>query len=238
MRVELSSDLFPEPPSSVQLYAIAELALAERHRLLIQNDQDPRFVAWLDNLSTQDRDEWDLILLEAITSEAREPADRCICVVREGSPDWEAPRPTVPLSEALVFLRSPLLAFLEDWRSDRAFLLAVAQPAQRTYLEKMESRGAIQFSNGGGISNMPGQIRAAAETPGGRWRLWAMYDSDALFPNEPSADSRRLHQACSEANIPHHQLHRRAIENYLTPEQIEKWANIAGNGRPDRKSVV
>jgi hypothetical protein len=224
MRVELAGDLFPKPPSTVQLDALASVALQGRHRIIVADDQDADFRQWFDELPPDHRDEWSLILADAYETEAIEPARRSIGVKASGETNWESNPPELPLNEAVEFLQLPFMAMLEDWSSDRRFLSAVASPEQRSYLEKMEQKGALQFDNGGGISNMPKRIKVLADIPGTTLRLWVLFDGDGLVPGAPSADSERMRNRCVESCVPHHQLTRRNIENYITEPALKAWA--------------
>ncbi len=55
-------------------------------------------------------------------------------------------------------------------------------------------------------------------------RVWVLFDSDAQQPGQPSRDSEALRNTCTEAALPHHQLQRRSIENYLPPRALYEWA--------------
>ncbi len=213
---------------------MAALALYGKHRIIVSDDSDPKFRAWLSELTEQHRDEWNLILTDGYVSEAHEPAERAVFVVPDGDADWSAYPPKLPLTDAAGFLQLPFLALLENWSSDKGFLLSVATNEQRDFLNKMVARGALQFENGGGISNMPKRVQSLTQTVGTNLRMWAMFDGDALRPGAPSADSERLRVACESGGVPHHQLSRRCIENYLPQPVITSWANRSVKSRPDR----
>lgn len=51
-----------------------------------------------------------------------------------------------------------------------------------------------------------------------------MFDSDAREPGSPSPQASEICSLCSEIDLPHHMLRRRAIENYLPLEALEWWA--------------
>ena len=231
MLIELSTDLFPSPPSTIELNALAHLALTGRHRLIISDDRDPAFLKWLGSLSDDHQMEWRLILTEGYELESREPARRELKVTANGPADWSISPPTLSLSNAVVYLQLPFIAMLEDWSSDRAFLLAVSTPEQSSYLLKMEERNALQFANGGGITNMPKQIISHVSNPGGAYRLWSLFDGDGMQPAMPSRDSERMRQTCEKAGVPHKQLSRRSIENYLPEVILGRWAQLSRNER-------
>lgn len=58
-----------------------------------------------------------------------------------------------------------------------------------------------------------------------RLRTWLMFDSDALVEGDPSQKSKQLQTDCEEQSLPHHQLQRRSIENYLPPEALWWWTS-------------
>lgn len=234
MRVRLSHDLFPDPPSSVHLHAIAALALDGRHRLWVEDDTSPEFATWFNGLSQQQQDEWQLIIDEGYGLEAREPALRDVVITRANAADWQATPPRLPLADALTYLAAPFRALLEDWSSDHGFLMAVALPEERRLLESLTAKGALVFENGGGITNMPRKVAAIAGTPGGALRLWVMFDGDAMQPNVWSADAARLFSVCEEHQVPRKRLTRRCIENYLPLETLHEWADRPGAGRTEK----
>jgi hypothetical protein len=121
---------------------------------------------------------------------------------------------------------------VEDRVSDRHFLLKMATDDQRDALLASEANGSLVFFHGGGISSMPREIDGwLAEGPHGTLRKWVLFDSDALRPREPSEQSQVLRSKCLEANVSHHQLRRRNIENYIPPSALSYWAFSLGDKR-------
>jgi hypothetical protein len=133
--------------------------------------------------------------------------------------------PRATLADSIRFLQRTFSALLEDLVSDRKFLLKMATGEQRSALLELEKRGLLTFVHGGGISSMPRFIDTwLAEGCHGHLRRWALFDSDALRPSEPSDQSEALRRKCVAANVPHHQLTRRNIENYVPSFALHHWA--------------
>ena len=54
-----------------------------------------------------------------------------------------------------------------------------------------------------------------------------MFDRDTQPSGEPSDSSKNLREKCEARLMPHHQLKRRSIENYLPAQALHKWVNHA-----------
>ncbi len=107
-------------------------------------------------------------------------------------------------------------------QTDRAFLLSMAEPEQRELFADYEREGFLKFEHGGGLDKMLGKIdKENDETSLGR--LWVLFDSDRLRPDEPSHTARKLDKRCGD-KIPHHMLERRSMENYLPLSALAAWA--------------
>lgn len=236
MRVEIDVELFDNLRSALDLQAIAWVAFQGRHRLLLSDDKDQRFLAWLNGLDIQHQEEWQLLMSEAFSLESREPAERAVVVTVLAQSDWTIVPPRLTLTDAAAFLQRPFIALLEDSSSDRGFLRAVASSAERAFFDRMEEIGGLTYENGGGITSMT--RRVGSLTPEARARMWALFDSDALQPGQPSGQSQNTAQACNLANIPFHQLSRRSIENYLPLSVLKLHAEASGNARAERLKRV
>lgn len=234
MRVELSLDLFPNPPSFARLGSIANLALDGRHRLWVADEQSQAFLDWFGALPLSQQEEWRLILDEGYRLEALEPAVRELVVTRGGAAEWKTSPPKLSLDEAANYLNAPFVVLLEDWRSDRDFLLAVASAELRKYILDMVRIGAVAFENGGGITNMLGRAEALGAAPSDATRLWIMFDGDGMRPDKCGSDAEKLHDICEKHSIPKHRLIRRSIESYLPPPALGDWADNPRSGRRER----
>jgi hypothetical protein len=69
-------------------------------------------------------------------------------------------------------------------------------------------------------------IEEIANIPEKCKRSFALFDSDALKPNEPSQQSNEVVTAACKQTIPYHQLKRRAIENYLPFQALSTWMGM------------
>lgn len=238
MRVELALNLFPNPTSDLQLHEICSLALDGRHRLIIENDRDPAFAAWLGSASDPLRDQWLQTISLSYLFEAHEPARRKVRISARSTSDWTGNVPDLSLNDARNLLRLPFRAILEDWRSDKAFLVAVASPEMAKALAELEKSGGLVFENGGGITNQTQRLAAlAARGPEELSRLWAIFDSDALSPGRPSDQSEAARRVCSDNGIPHHRLGRRSIESYVPRESLRGWVFSSPKGISGRRRV-
>lgn len=217
----------------ITLLSIANYALLERHRLIVVDEEHADYLGWLAELPANAREEWTFVSQRGYEREALEPARYRICVEDRLVSDWAAPVPVLSIKDANQLLGLPFHVVLEDAVSDKYFLLKAATPEQRELLEGKEARGELSFENGGGISSMPRWVQTAiAEGNAYHMRRWFMFDSDALTPGQPSGQSEVLRNACRQAGIEHHQLRRRAIENYIPRPALESWTY--GNGKVNR----
>jgi len=137
---------------------------------------------------------------------------------------WEGQPPLLTLEDAARVLAMPLLLVLEDRQSDKHFLRCVVPQPQRDALRAALDRGWIRAEHGGGLGNMKNYVEGLRGEPAERMRVWVLFDSDAQQAAQPSRDSENLRQVCVAASLPHHQLQRRSIENYLPPEALYRWA--------------
>lgn len=223
MRVDLALELFQHPVKTLQLDAIADLALSGWHRLIVEDDRDQQFLAWLATLSDAHREVWNEVLSTSYLLESREPAARVIKVCNTSCSVWGL-TPQLTPEDASTYLRSPFLALVEDSESDRGFILAIASTEQRRRLEELERVGALRFENGGGITNMPKRIAAELRRPGAIHKIWVLSDTDGMQPGQISAQASKLLNHCQTQCVAHHQLMRRSIENYITIDALRIWA--------------
>jgi hypothetical protein len=165
------------------------------------------------------------------------PADLAVRVGAVGAPDWSAKPPRLPIAVAVAWLHRPLRLLVENLHNDGAFLRTVAPRPWREKLHQALEKGQIEISHGGG-SDMRSQIEGASRRDA--LRLWALSDSDAREPGQPSAAAARLRQLCSDRDVAHHLLSRRTIENYLPIKALEAWAHMSPSKHrtPRRRSVA
>jgi hypothetical protein len=125
---------------------------------------------------------------------------------------------------ALRLLQLPLLVVVEDAVNDAHFVRALTRPEFSPTLRDAERFHWLEFSHGGGIGSAPRLVDAWKHDPLSVCRRFVIFDSDARTKGQPSSESEKLRQGCLSAQIPHHQLHRRSIENYLPLQALHQWA--------------
>ncbi|MFE8595828.1 hypothetical protein [Archangium violaceum] len=137
---------------------------------------------------------------------------------------WAGTPPELTPEDAARVLALPLLLVLEDRQADKHFLRCVLPQPRRDELRAALERGWIRAEHGGGLGNMKKYVENLQDEPAERMRVWVLFDSDARQPAQPSRDSQDLKTTCASAVLPHHQLQRRSIENYLPPQALYRWA--------------
>ncbi|MFP2930049.1 hypothetical protein ACLESO_33605 [Pyxidicoccus sp. 3LG] len=152
---------------------------------------------------------------------------------------WAGAPPLLTPQDAARVLALPLLVVLEDRQADKHFLrCALPQPRKALLYQALE-RGWVRAEHGGGLGNMKNYVEALKEEPAERMRVWVLFDSDAQQPAQPSKASEALRKDCVDAALPHHQLRRRSIENYLPREALQHWAGLKRGvaGTPYRRKA-
>ena len=226
MKIVIETAVFADPANTMALNSMGYWALKGRHRIVVQDDDAPLFLTWLEGLNKTQRAEWSAIMEDGYLREAFEPARRSIYVTPEQHSEWDRAPPRLSVRDLVQFISLPFRILLEDNVSDRGFLLKMATSDQRNFFVSRETDGHIVFEHGGGITSMARRVATIRERDDHQSRLsvWAMFDSDALQPMQPSSQSESLKDKCVQAQIPHHRLERRSIENYLPMNAISSWA--------------
>lgn len=242
MIVVIEDEVFSSPLTpSLQLVSVLRLGFDGWHRV----QTDPPFGThgadavhrWLDRQETQLRDEAQLAFESGLEDDAHGiPSDHLVKIAVVDSPDWESVPPRLPIGVAGPLLQRPLRLVLENRRYDRAFLESVSFEPWRTRLRDAFSEGRLRPTHGGGLTEMKQRVEEFYQDPGERLRHWVVFDSDAREPGRPSQDSEQLRELCQSSGLGHHQLKRRASENYLPQQAIHAWAHQAtGNLRTERR---
>ncbi len=149
-------------------------------------------------------------------------------VVPKGLADASCSPPRLDASDAVRLLRQPLYVMVENGRNDGELLRALATLDERLpQWDRYQREGIIELENGGGLPEMQRRLEMHLHNRLQRLRRFALFDSDAVVPGQPSAASNALTSWCSPANKPprvgHHQLQRRAAENYLPRPALLTW---------------
>ena len=172
--------------------------------------------------------------------DARERSDRelsarrvahIIEVVPQALRDHGANPPRLAVADAVRLLREPLRVMVENGRNDGAMLRALAtiDPDLAAHWDVLLRDRHVELDHGGGLPEMHERLRdRLRDDPLQRLRYFALFDSDAVAPDTPSAPSCALRDWCRPRNRPlrvgHHQLQRRAAENYLPPPALTRWS--------------
>lgn len=224
MRVIIDARVFPNSTPR-RLSVLCDHGIARRHRLQVEDRDSPEFAGWLDSLEDWQRVDWWTALDLGSRDDGFEPSRIEIRIVADHASVWSAECPSLTLEDALGLLGEKFQVVLEGDAEDRAFLLSMSSAEQkRFFLDCEQGRRCLEFVPGGGVESMIKKAELDNDRPGFAYgRRWYLFDSDALRPNEPSQQSEKLRRACG-SDIPHLQLRRRAIENYIPKEALRNWA--------------
>lgn len=111
---------------------------------------------------------------------------------------------------------------VENARNDGAFVRRMLPPSWRDRLQRWEEAAWAEFENGGGLPELRKMLEGL-EIPRVSRRV-AIFDSDALRPDEPSKESARAWDVCGKKAVEPLQLKRRAAENYLPVATLVAWS--------------
>lgn len=212
------------------MLSLFQLGFEGRHRIqtdpLYGSETAHALNLWLTTLSQDVREAVALALEVGLEEDASGlPLDLTIRVAAIEQPIWEASPPRLPLSIAVPLLQRPLRILLENRHNDGAFLKTVAPPPWRERYLNLLGVGWIEIDHGGGLSDM--RTRANSVRREEAMRIWALFDSDAREPRQPSRQSESFRESCERANVAHHQLRRRHIESYLPVQALLSWAALS-----------
>ncbi len=213
-----------DPRYQLSLHGVAACALEGSHRIFVDGDREPAFLAWLADQSQALRDQWLQVIDQSYRLEALEPARRAVRVSDVVNSNWAKAIPEISPTDASLLSKRPFCLVVENSTSDRNFLMKMADVEQKKRLEELLQSGAMIFEHGGGITEMPKRIARAVDA--GQIHtltMWVLFDSDALEPAKPSRQSEHLKQQCQNAAVSHHQLSRRNIENYIPRKALQGW---------------
>lgn len=212
-------------PAAANAEDLVELVLFARrglHRLVVLDEPSPYFDAWL--TATHQTEHWRAVSGNSARAGAQNPLVHAIEVDVVGSNDTRPMAPRVDVHTAVRILRQPLRILIENGINDANFLRALASLDGRcATLKKLEEEGSLEFEHGGGLPDMCVQMAAKVRNPHDRLRRMVIFDSDALAPGRPSDKANELSSLCVRNRVGHHQLARRAAENYLPPPCIGEW---------------
>jgi hypothetical protein len=228
----LDDSIFLETPSQTELIGLFDPGAVLQHRVMLMN-QEPASaaLAWIREQSPGLQKEIMDVLDDSCVLETRHPSSIIWTVTAtDSAPDG------VTIRQARQLMNQPLRIHVEDSTNDRAFLFSIMRREDREHLEECERENCLEFVHGGG-TGLHTQIAALPMTESGNAKRLALFDSDALLPEKPSASSMRLMAACTERRIEALRLKRRAAENYLTKSQLYAWASTPRNDIGKRRLV-
>jgi len=142
----------------------------------------------------------------------REP--EVVLEVRE-QPSWptsfDDTKARLPLDDdAIALLQHSLRLLLENGRSDWGFLNKTMPMNWRKRWRWLVKQRWIEAEHAGGITEMRQILdQEIAGDAVRRLRTWALFDSDAEAPGQPSVESQKTKGACERHGVPFHQLERR-----------------------------
>lgn len=194
----------------------------ECHCIEIEPEGAPELQIWLGTLTLGQREEIEFLLDESAERQVREPPARTLRVADVAQPDWSSPTPRLPLGDAVDLLRKPLRVLIEGV-NDETFLRSVVPQAYRGRFEAWLKQEVLKLEHRGGLENLQHVVKQECREPNRRLRLFVLFDSDARKSGKPSSQSRELARTCQRRSLAHHQLQRRAIENYIPKPALERW---------------
>lgn len=237
MIVTLDAEVFART-STADLMVFRWLGATGRHRIVVVDEEAPAYTAWLAALDAETRDEWEHVVGLGFRQNAQEPSFHEIHVVAAGESTWSAAPPSLTVEDALDLLQRPYRILVENGFSDRAFLFSMCDRPTREFLAERSAREWVEVEHCGGNDHLGKRAREVRNSVAARMRCSALFDGDGLRPGRPSAESNAIRDLCYP-DVHHHQLERRAIENYLPKSALERWCKQAqGRARLERSAQV
>lgn len=221
MRVRLAPELFQAPVADLLLTTVFQYALDGRHH--IEADlAHPVIAEWLQQQSVGLQEQITLAVDLSAEAEALQPSRTVAEIGMFVATDFAATPIRLRPANARAFLERPFSLLLEDEISDRDFVLKMLTDEERKALQERIDRGFVRVQHGGGLPNMRRHLLDRQGDPALRHTIWVLFDSDAMQPGIPSAQSEALRAVCG--GIPHHQLRCRYMESYLPARALNGWA--------------
>lgn len=221
MRVRLAPELFQAPVDDLLLTTLFYYALDGRHHIEAELAH-PIIAAWLQHQSVGVQEQITLAVDLSAEAEALQPSRTVAEIGMFDATNFGSTPIRLRPADARAFLERPFALLLEDEISDRDFLLKMLTKEERKVLQERIDRGFVRVQHGGGLPNMRRHILDRQGDPALRHTTWVLFDSDAMQPGVPSAQSEALRAVCG--GIPHHQLRRRYMESYLPARALNGWA--------------
>jgi hypothetical protein len=211
---------------TVALIALCHLASEDPHAIEPELNVDPRDASsvcaqWLRQLPGKVELALRANLMDGAKRATRASSRKARARVAPERSDPRSDPPVLSIEDACVVAALPLSIWLEDSRSDRAFVLRAAD-RRRSHIEHWERTRALQFQHGGG-STLARQVKELS--PLCALRAFVLSDSDRESATASLPDKiDSLREICVARGIPLHILKRREIENYLPREALQWWS--------------
>jgi hypothetical protein len=223
MRVEFDNRVFTDPAvSQMDLLAVFRCCQSRHHAILDDDRPGSPAQTWLSSHAPSLVEELQLTIQIGLENEAIRPAGRTIRIHAKSETQAYDPFRLNP-SEALPWLMAPVRIYVENAINDQSFLLSIATQFERKELESRKMRGELEFVHGGG-NTLKAIVREALSDRLKCWFGFALFDSDAPLPSRRNKGMDSFRDELGQMQFRHHQLRRRAAENYLTQSQLNHWA--------------
>lgn len=237
MIVVLDAEVFAKA-STADLMVFRWLGATGRHRVVVLDTRAPVYATWLATLDEATREEWARVIGDGFRQNAQEPSFYEIDVVAAAESRWSVSPPALTVADAIDLLQRPYRILVENGFSDRAFLFSMCDRATRSFFEQRRAREWLEVEHCGGLGDMEKRAKEVRKDVPHRMRSSVLFDGDAMQPGRPSAESRAIRDLC-HPDVHHHQLERRAIENYLPRAALDRWCKqVDGKARRDRQAQV
>jgi hypothetical protein len=252
MQITLDESLFGRPSDEEALNLVALLLLVARDETQHIVRTDPIYEpandrtalhAWLESRPAHENRAFRSVLARSLLN-ARGPRNEAtidgqtpprfglpgrlsVHVERGVTSDWRARR--ITLADAVDLLREPVHLMLENERTDRTFVLFLAEPTNRDMLRKLIDAPGRIHSHGGGSGEMKRWLEGllAGEPTHAVWRrmlrTWVLFDRDTSDEDAltPSRSAVQIMELCEKVvaklgpGLTWTCLGRREIESYI-----------------------
>lgn len=132
------------------------------------------------------------------------------------------------LPDAVKYLKQPLKILVENVINDGKFLRKYLKVIDSDLVSTLDDPDSpAVFDHSGGKAEMLNHLESRLEQAtrhGIPLRLIVIFDSDACYPGHSTAETKALEVACANANVTHHCLNKRSIENYIVERDLEAYA--------------
>lgn len=251
MRVVLQDEVFGSHADRLELLHIFAFGYQNRHQILTEPMYQPEKEGrsdsglrdWMSSLPVGLREEVEFTLKMGIAALSEAKTKDEIEVVSGKESNWSGSTPQLTVEDARRLLGRSLHLLVENARNDRQFLETMGRrllgPEYWEPLQEAVNEQWLHYEHGGGIGSMKNAVEELADDPVAGIRTWVMFDSDAPKPGKPSEQSESLLEACEQCEVDHHQLRRRAIENYLPQSALEASAqSVSGRSKTARREAA